>query len=142
MTFANEPLTIPVVLQSILYLTMIVIWNMGLLSIKANASEQAHRKDQYAGLAITSYIFGTISFFFVATIYLFSPLFAIIGIFLSLLGRQSSTHKTQANWGLGFSVVGILAPIIVIIISMIVSHCYGWPAWDCSIPIGIEELLH
>jgi len=142
MIFANEPFTIPLVLRGMLYPTMIVIWCMSLQSLRAKAGEQKLVQDQYAGLAIAGYILGAISFFFVCTIYLFSPPFAIIGIFLSLFGRLSSTYRTQANWGLGLSVIGVLAPIIVIMTSMTLSHCSGWPGWNCSIPAGIEELFH
>lgn len=142
MIFANKPFTIPLALQGMLVPTMIVIWHMSLLSIRANAGEQNPPQDQYAGLAIAGYVLGAISFFFVCTIYLFSPPFALVGILLSLLGRKSSTHRTQANWGLGFSVIGVLAPIMCIVISMIVSRCFGWPAWNCSIPVGIDELLY
>lgn len=142
MIFANKPFTIPLVLNGVLWPTMIVIWFMSLRSIRAKAGEQKPIQDQYAGLAIAGYILGTISYFFVNTIYLFSPPFAIIGIFLSLFGRLSSTYRTQANWGLGLSVIGVLAPIIVIMISMALSHCSGWPGWNCSIPIAIEELFH
>lgn len=120
---------------------MMVIWYMSLQSIRANAGEQKPVPDPYAGLAIAGYILGTVSFFFVSMIYLFSPPFALVGLLLSLLGRKSSTHRTQANWGLGLSVIGVLAPIMVIVISMTLSHCSGWPALNCSIPLGIEELF-
>jgi hypothetical protein len=142
MIFANEPFSILLVLRGMLYPTMIVIWCMSLQSIRAKAGEQEPVQDQYAGLAIAGYILGAISFFFVGTIYLFSPPFAIIGMFLSLFGRQSSTHRARANWGLGFSVIGILAPIMAIVISMTLSHCSGWPAIDCSIPGAIGELFY
>ncbi|WP_338257599.1 hypothetical protein [Dictyobacter halimunensis] len=120
---------------------MILFWNMSLQSIRANAGEPKPIPDPYAGLATAGYILGTVSFFFVNFLYLFSPPFALVGLLLSLFGRKSFTHRTQANWGLGLSVIGILAPIMVIAISMALSHCSGWPAWDCSIPIGIEELF-
>ncbi|BCL81453.1 hypothetical protein ccbrp13_39180 [Ktedonobacteria bacterium brp13] len=142
MIFANEPFTISLVIHGMLYPTMMVIWCMSLQSLRAKTGEQKHVQDQYAGLAIAGYILGAISFFFVGTIYLFSPPFAIIGIFLSLFGCLSSTHRAQANWGLGLSVIGVLAPIIVIMTSMTLSHCSGWPGLNCSIPVAIDELFH
>ncbi|GCE08284.1 hypothetical protein KDAU_56130 [Dictyobacter aurantiacus] len=121
---------------------MITFWGVSLQSIRANAGEQKPVPDPYAGLATAGYVFGAVSFFFVNFIYLFSPPFALIGLLLSLFGRKSFTHRIRANWGLGFSVIGILAPVMVIVISMTLSHCSGWPLLNCSIPIGIEELFH
>ncbi|GLV55365.1 hypothetical protein KDH_22120 [Dictyobacter sp. S3.2.2.5] len=121
---------------------MVMLLCMSIQSIKTNAGEQKPVPDPYAGLATAGYIFGTVSFFFVNTIYLFSPPFAIVGLLLSLFGRKSFTHRIRASWGFGFSVIGVLAPIMVIVISMTLSHCSGWPLLNCSIPLGIEELFH
>lgn len=141
MIFANEPFAISLAFHGMIFPTMMVIWYMSLQSIRANAGEQRPVPDPYAGLAIAGYILGTVSFFFVSTIYLFSPPFALVGLLLSLLGRKSSIQRTRANWGLGLSVIGVLVPIMVIVISMTLSHCTGWPALNCSIPVGIEELF-
>lgn len=140
--FGNEPFTILLPLNGMILPIIFVICYMSLQSIKAHPAEQTLIQDPYAGLAAAGYILGVISCLFVGWIYLFSPPFAFVGIILSVLGRPSSTYRIRANWGLGLSAVGILAPIIVIIISMLISKCYGWPAWNCSIPVAIDELLH
>lgn len=140
--FLSKPFAIRLFFSGMTMPIMIVVFFMSIQAFRANAGEQKSVQDSYAVLATTGYIFGMVSFFFVGMLYLFSPPFALIGLILSLLGLKSSTRRTRANWGFWLSVVGLLTPIIVIMISMALSHCSGVPGWDCSIPIGIDEFFY
>ncbi|GER91629.1 hypothetical protein KDW_57910 [Dictyobacter vulcani] len=140
--FLSKPFALRLFFDGMTVPIMIMVFTMSIQAFRANSGEQQGVQDPYAVLATVGYVFGMISFFFVGMLYLFSPPFALVGLVISIFGRRSSTRRTRANWGLWLSVVGLLAPIIVIMVSMALSHCSGIPGWDCSIPIGIDEFFY
>src|SRR5258708_27741263 len=63
--------------------------------------------DPNGGMAIAALILGIVSIVFAWTIVCSIP-FAIVGIVMGELGRQSAPKRAMATWGIALSIAGIL----------------------------------